>query len=141
LISIPLPWYSTTGSSNTEGRIASTALGIFGTRYWEYDVRKLPAAGGDAMEFVTNTVGHAMGIAGFPAKISPGYGFALGISIQSPVNILLTDAQGRRIGMDLQSGAPINDFGADGIDSGPGTEPRNFFVKDPAPGPYSVQTV
>ena len=39
----------------------------------------------------------------------------VGISIQSPVNILMTDAQGRRIGMDLQTGEPVNDFGSDGV--------------------------
>ena len=118
--------------------MASTRLGIVGTRYWGNDIVKLPAPGGDdELETVINNMqGHPMGIAGFPEKISPGYGVALGISIQSPVNILMTDAQGRRIGMDLQTGAPVNDFGADGVDSGPGTEPRYFFVKDPAPGPY-----
>ncbi|MEO8680596.1 MAG: FG-GAP-like repeat-containing protein [Vicinamibacterales bacterium] len=142
LFSAPLAYYSpSTGHVNVVDRVASTSLGIVGSRFWGNDIVKLPAFGRDEVETVINNIWHPMGIAGFPAKISPGYGVTLGISIQSPVNILMTDAQGRRIGMDLLTGQPVNDFGADGVDSGADTEPRYFFVRDPAPGPYTVQTV
>jgi hypothetical protein len=137
----PLPYYAANGHSNSVDRMASTKLGIVGTRYWGNDIVKIPALGGDEVETVISNIWHPMGIAGFPAKITGSYGVVIGISIQSPVNILMTDAQGRRIGMDPHTGEPVNDFGTDGVDSGPGTEPRYFFVRDPAPGSYSVQTV
>jgi len=140
-VTAPLPFYAANGHYNSVDRLASTSLGIVGTRFWGNDIVKLPALGGDEVETVINNIWHPMGIAGFPAKIAAGYGVTIGISIQSPVNILMTDAQGRRIGMDLQTGEPVNDFGADGVDSGAGTEPRYFFVLNPSPGPYTVQTV
>ena len=137
----PLPSFSADGEANAVDRMASTKLGIVGTRFWANDVVRIPAFGGDKVETVVSNIPHPMGIAGFPSKIAGSYGVVVGISIQSPVNILMTDAQGRRLGMDLQTGEPVNDFGNDGVDSGPGTHPRYFFVKDPAPGPYTVQTV
>ena len=140
--SAPLQYYSpTTGHSNSVDHMASTSLGLVGTRFWGNDIVKVPAVGGDEVESVINNIPHPMGVAGFPEKIKGSYGVVIGISIQSPVNILLTDARGHSIGTDLSTGNPVNDFGVNGVDSGPATEPRYFFVRDPAPGAYAVQTV
>jgi probable HAF family extracellular repeat protein len=57
----------------------------------------------------------------------------------SPVNVLITDPIGRRIGTDA-SGQPVNDFGQFGGDSGPG-EPRTFAISQPLPGNYTIQTI
>lgn len=140
--SAPLQYYSpTTGHSNSVDHMASTSLGLVGTRFWGNDIVRVPAVGGDEVETVINNIPHPMGVAGFPEKIKGSYGIVIGVSIQSPVNILLTDAQGHSIGTDLTTGNPVNDFGANGVDSGLATEPRYFFVRDPTPGAYTVQTV
>ena len=53
-------------------------------------VIKIPEFGGDSVQTVISNIPHPMGIAGFPAKIAGSYGVVVGISIQSPVNILIS---------------------------------------------------
>ncbi len=43
---------------------------------------------------------------------------------ESPVNLLLEDSQGRRLGYDPTSGSIVNDFGTDAYYSGPGSQPQ-----------------
>jgi uncharacterized cupredoxin-like copper-binding protein len=59
------------------------------------------------------------------------------IRIDSPVNVLVTGPDGKRIGVDA-NGQAINDFGSDGFDSGVG-EPRFFAINNPVPGAYDMQ--
>jgi len=73
--------------------------------------------------------------------------------VDSPVNILITDPNGKKLGVDSLGNAH-NDFTGtivnsitggsenfnNGFDSGPG-EPRFFGIKNPVPGTYSVQSI
>ena len=43
---------------------------------------------------------------------------------QSPINLLLEDASGRRLGFDPSTGEVVNDFGENAFYSGPGSEPQ-----------------
>ena len=70
----------------------------------------------------------------------PSLGTVVYLTVHSPINVLVTDTAGKRIGTDPVSGASINDFGAEGFDSGAG-EPRVFAIKNPAPGDYKVDVV
>jgi hypothetical protein len=54
------------------------------------------------------------------------------VIIHSPVNALVTDAQGRRIGFG------INEFGDTATDSGPATTPERFDFEQLPPGTYTV---
>ncbi len=58
----------------------------------------------------------------------------------SLVNVLLTDADGRRIGHDA-SGNPINDFGASGqaLSAGASGWPRLIMLRDPKGGTFSAE--
>jgi hypothetical protein len=57
---------------------------------------------------------------------------------QSPVNILITDALGRRVGFDPSSGIAVNELGAGAYYSGPGTDPQIVDINNTVPGAYSL---
>jgi hypothetical protein len=80
------------------------------------------------------------GLTVWPVKASPGATAAVVIRVDSPVDVLATDPNGKRIGMDTGTGQQVNDFGQDGFDSGPG-EPRFFAIQNPAPGNFQLQSV
>jgi hypothetical protein len=69
--------------------------------------------------------------------------------VDSPVNILITDPNGKALGVDSLgdfTGTIVNSITGgsenfnNGFDSGPG-EPRFFAIKNPVPGTYSVQSI
>jgi hypothetical protein len=63
---------------------------------------------------------------------------------ESPVNLLLTDSYGYRIGYDPVSGKVVDDYGSDGaFYSGPGTHPQVIDIYSTAttPGEYSVSGI
>jgi len=95
----------------------------------------------------------AIGIGAYPNGVSAGTGLTVVLRVDSPVNILITDPNGKELGVD-SLGNPHNDFTGtlvnsitggtenfnNGFDSGPG-EPRFFGIKNPVPGTYSVQSI
>src|SRR4051812_26190337 len=60
-------------------------------------------------------------------------------TVQSPINLLLTDPQGRRIGFDSTTGLSVNEIGPPSFFSGPNTEPELIDVGATLPGTYSVE--
>jgi hypothetical protein len=96
-----------------------------------YTVATLPVSGG------AGDIG-AGGIGAFPAGTQPPSGLEIYVRVDSPVDVLATDPSGKRIG--VVSGQPVNDFGNNGFDSGPG-EPRIFAIRNPATGNFTVQSV
>jgi hypothetical protein len=68
---------------------------------------------------------------------------SLSISGNSPINLLLTTPDGRRIGYDAVNHTEVNDFGDAAMYSGAGTEPQQILVQagDAAIGDYSVTGV
>jgi hypothetical protein len=79
-------------------------------------------------------------VGSFPTYSSPSTGLSVIIRVDSPVDVLLTAPDGRQIGVDPQTGLPVNDFGDSGFDSGPG-EPRFFGIRDYAPGDWNIQMI
>jgi hypothetical protein len=82
--------------------------------------------------------GQTGGLAAFPAATPAPSGVEVFIRVDSPVDVLATDPNGKSIG--VLNGQPVNDFGSDGFDSGPG-EPRFFAIRNPAPGNFTMQSV
>jgi hypothetical protein len=78
-------------------------------------------------------------IAAWPPSAKPGFGGVIIIRIDSPVDVLLTDASGKKLG--IENGLPVNDFGSDGYDSGAGTHPRFYAIQNMAPGSYAVRSI
>jgi hypothetical protein len=81
----------------------------------------------------------AFGIDVYPPFVPPSGGVAVFFKVSSGVNALITASDGRRIGVDLATGAPINDFGAGGYDSAT-ADPRVFGVRDPSAGGFTIET-
>jgi len=117
------------------------------------------AAGTNAPIVVTGTQLTNAGFAGahsigaYPNGVSAGITLTVILRVDSPVNILITDPNGKQLGVD-SLGNPHNDFSGtlvnsitggsenfnNGFDSGPG-EPRFFGIKNPVPGMYNVQSI
>ena len=60
------------------------------------------------------------------------------VIIHSPVDILVSDAAGHKIGVNPSTGNIVNDFGPLASYTGPGTEPQTIFIGLALPGPYTV---
>jgi hypothetical protein len=54
------------------------------------------------------------------------------VRVHSPVEVMLVDPAGRRLGVDA-SGQAHDDLGDDGFDNGPG-EPRTLAIRRPVSG-------
>lgn len=131
-----LPYTAPDGTSNSADIIATAPGGMVGTSFWGNKVVRLTP--GDRVTDVATLI-HPMGIAAYPAVV-PSLGTVIYFTIHSPVDVLVTDASGRRIGVDPATGTPVNDFGAKGFDSGPG-EPRVIAIQDPTPGTFGLSAI
>lgn len=82
------------------------------------------------------------GVAPYPPEPPPTTGAMLVVRIDSPIDVLLTDRSGRRIGK-TATGDAVNDFAEKGavIDPAGAGEPLFYAVMDPEPGTYSVSSV
>lgn len=131
-----LPFWDSTGASNEVTRMVSGKDGLFGTQW--FSGRVVQIRGGDTLTTRASGLITPTGIAAYPANVPPGSNIAIVIRIDSPVNVLVTDAAGRRIGVG-PSGGIVNDFGEFGYVGEPG-EPRILAIREPASGSYSVDT-
>jgi hypothetical protein len=59
-------------------------------------------------------------------------------NIASPVDVLVRDEQGRRIGFDWTTGEVVNDFGDLGHFTGRGTEPAVIHISEASEGTYEL---
>ncbi|MEX2308098.1 MAG: choice-of-anchor tandem repeat NxxGxxAF-containing protein [Pirellulales bacterium] len=94
---------------------------------------------GSAEVLATGLIGPS-GLGSYPTYSSTSTGLSVIIRVDSPVDVLLTAPDGRQIGVDLQTGLPVNDFGENGFDSG-SAEPRFFAIRDSAPGDWSIEMI
>lgn len=118
-------------------QMASSAQGVMAVaqgQLWFIDPE-------NGLQAVTSNIG-ATAVDAYPPPSSSVESLtnALLFAIDSPIDVLITDPEGRRLGIDPSSGQFVNDFGIDGFDSGPG-EPRFYGIDQPMPGDYSVQVV
>jgi hypothetical protein len=63
------------------------------------------------------------------------------VTMASPVDILVQDFLGRRIGFDPSTGTTVNDLGPLAFYSGPGTEPQTIYIGVALPGLHIVTGV
>ena len=132
-----LPFVSQDGTFGNAAKVIATAPGgMVGTQFYQDRVIRLTP--GDKATVIASLY-HPQGIAAYPAVV-PSLGTVIYLTVHSPIDVLVTDAAGKRLGTDPISGAQLNDFGPGGFDSGPG-EPRVFAIKNPAAGDYKVDVV
>lgn len=134
-------FHPVTGASNgiRLGSMAVSAEGLVGT----VDDRLVRVIAGEGLQTIASgfVLPFSWGpVATYPAMVPPASGAVVVIQINSPVDVLVTDAAGNRIGVDPATGLPVNDFGQNGYDSGPG-EPRFLAIKNPTPGAFDVDAV
>jgi hypothetical protein len=169
-MSVPLPYFGVSppptgfvAGNSTSYKPASTINGPVAVQFSSTlpggtDVIGL-VAGTNAPIVVTGTQLTNAGFAGahsigaYPNGVSAGTGLTIFLRVDSPVNILITDPNGKKLGVDSLGNAH-NDFSGtlvnsvtggsenfnNGFDSGPG-EPRFFGIKNPASGTYNVQSI
>ena len=122
------------GTLNSAQPVAWTADGLVGSQLATGEVVRLSK--GDKAKALVGGLVRPGGIAGYPAKV-PSAGTVLTVSVHSPVNVLLTDPAGHRLGVDPGTGQPVDEFGLHGFDSG-GQEPRIFAIKNASPGTFTI---
>src|SRR6266853_6931426 len=64
----------------------------------------------------------------------------IGLTLNSPANLLVTDPQGRRTGYDSVGGQTLLEIPGSQF-SGPGTEPQSLSIADATNGNYTIQVV
>jgi hypothetical protein len=79
------------------------------------------------------------GIGAYPPRLGNVHSTTVIIRIDSPVDVVVSDAHGRRIGS--VAGQSINEFGHWGHDTGPQSHPRFYVVNHPLAGTYNVESV
>jgi hypothetical protein len=141
-----------TGFSNgTDQHPASSPNGIFGTQSTAGNVVQL--VNSNHATVVASGLNYPFSIASYPNGYSAGLGGTIVLRVDSPVSLLITDPNGKQLGVD-SLGRPHNDLSGvnvnaltggtqhfnGGFDSGPG-EPRFFGIKNPVPGTYTVQSI
>jgi hypothetical protein len=63
------------------------------------------------------------------------------VKLHSPVNVLVTDPLGHRIGFDPSTRTAVNELGPDAAYSGPGSEPQTIDLPDVTPGVYTISGI
>lgn len=136
--SMDIPFFVSPALLNSVNVMATDPQGLVGTQFFNGNIVRIEEA--PVLPVIATGLAQPLGIGAWPPSASSGSGAVVIIRIDSPVEVLLTDANGRRLGVDA-SGQPENDFGSDGFDSGPGTHPRFYAVQNPAPGNFALQSV
>jgi len=129
-----------TNLPNDPSKMVLGPTGVFATQFPTGRVFRVPDSPAGVQDLLGSPLPAAWGIAAFPPQYVSPSGLVIVIQINSPVDVLVTDPAGRRIGMD-SGGVPVNDFGEKGYDTGPGSHPRFYVIRGAAPGRFAVSSV
>jgi len=117
-------------------RMAASPNGLFGSI--AASGRVVQATGAVDVVEVATGLAAPRGLGAFPPQLGKVQLSALIIRIDSPVEVVLTDALGRRVG--VQNGQAINEFGGQAHDTGAQTHPRLYIIQFPQPGNYTLRS-
>jgi hypothetical protein len=131
---------STNNLGNGASKLVVGPQGLLGTQFNTGRVFRVPDSPTGVQDIVSTVIPAAWGIAAFPPQnVSPS-GLVIVIQINSPVDVLVTDPSGRRLGVEA-GGTAVNDFAEKGHDTGAASHPRFFAIRDAQPGSFSVSSV
>jgi len=137
-----MPYWDPNGSGGNGtlfgSGLAAAPSGLVGIRTSGYGPREVVHVTSSGMQTIVVSP-TASAITAWPPSASPGSGVVLVIRIDSPVDVLLTDANGKKLG--IENGQPINDFGSDGFDSGPNSHPHFYAIQNPAAGNFALSSI
>lgn len=128
-----------TGEGMDPRRVAVGEDALFGTQPETRRVIRLQPGSGvstvvDNLLFIAGA-----GIGAYPPRLGSVEHTTVIIRVDSPVEVVVSDAHGRRLG--AVAGQAINEFGEWGFDSGAQSHPRFYVINHPQPGNYSVRSV
>jgi len=124
------------GSNEIQSLISTKSGGLVGTQGFSGRVLRVV---GSRMETVASGLTNPRGIGAYPPNVSLS-GFVIAVRMDTTGEGVVADENGHRLGVDLTTLQPINDFGVDGADTGSG-DVRVLAIKNASPGRYCVQTV
>jgi hypothetical protein len=127
----------TTGEGMDPTRTAVSVDGVYATQPQTRRVVRLNP--GSGLSEVATNLDKLWGIGAYPPQLGSVHYSTVLVRIDSPVEVVITDAHGRRLG--AAQGQSINEFGRQGFDSGPQSHPRFYAINHPQPGTYNVQSV
>lgn len=133
-------WHDNPGSdSNKTGRDVArmTPDGTAGTQ--PGSGRVVSVGPSEDVAVLAEGLNNPTGIDVYPGFTPPLNGITFFTRIDSPVDVLITAADGRRIGVDPVTGFFVNDYGDAGYDSNT-NEPHIYGIRDPLPGGYTIET-
>ncbi|MEO8682370.1 MAG: HYR domain-containing protein, partial [Vicinamibacterales bacterium] len=118
-------------------RMTASPNGVFGTI--GTSGRVVQATGATDLSDVATGLLAPRGLGAFPPQLGHVQVSALIVRIDSPVDVVLTDALGRRVG--VLDGQDINEFGSQAHDTGAQTHPRLYIIREPQAGNYSLRSI
>ncbi len=124
------------GASTEITKVITTPSGLVASATLSGQVVQLSQG---SPSLIASGLDHPNGIGGWPVTVSAGTAISVLIRIDSPVDVLVTDPNGKKLGM--ENGVPVNDLGNDGSDTGAGSHPRFYAINNPIPGDYRVDSV
>ena len=127
----------TTSRPRSVRRLAAVKQGLVGTAHVGPSADVIRIHDGFDERLVSFPAGPLVGIGGWPPMAGQSNSVIILFRIDSPVDALLTDSSGRKLG--VENGVAVNDFGIEGFDSGPG-EPRVLGIKGASPGNFSLRS-
>lgn len=126
-----------TGEGNgVESLLSAKGHGLVGT---QWQTGRVLRVSGNSMVTIVSGLVNPRGIGAYPPNVGLS-GFVIAIRMDATGEGVVTDENGHRLGVDLSTLQPINDFGVDGADTGSG-HVRVLAIKNASPGRYCVQTV
>jgi hypothetical protein len=133
-------WYYTLSDSDgtPRGVTRMTPDGTAGTQGYPF-YRIVGVGPAQEVAILAEGLNNPSGIDVYPGFMPPVGGVAVFFQINSPVNVLITGPDGKRIGVDPNTSQFVNDYGDAGYDSNT-AEPHIYGIRDPLPGDYTIAT-
>jgi len=132
-------WHSTLSDSDgtPRGVTRMTPDGTAGTQ--NFLGRIVGVGPSQEVAILAEGLNNPSGIDVYPGFMPPVGGIAMFFQVNSPVDVLITGPDGRRIGIDPNTSQFVNDYGDAGYDSNT-AEPHIYGIRDPLPGSYDIAT-
>lgn len=133
-------WHTTLSDSDgtPRGVTRMTPDGTAGTQGYPY-YRIVGLGSSQEVEILAEGLNDPGGIDVYPGFTPTLGGITFFVRIDSPVDVLITASDGRRIGVDPDTGLFVNDYGDAGYDSNT-NEPHIYGIRDPLAGDFTITT-
>lgn len=135
------PWHAPGSYSDSHGTLRSVdSMAPGGTAGTQPGFGRIVGVGSsDDVAILAEGLNNPRGIDVYPGFMPPIAGISFFIQVESPVSVLITGPDGRRLGVDPTTDLFVNDYGDGGYDSQT-NEPHIYGIREPMPGDFTIQT-